>query len=389
MKSFDCWDTIIARRSIVDIYNEENNLFPITENVAKVQPDDIIVSDFYNAPLLDRIVPQITGLHNKIIVTELGKFQGTIWNTLKNNGYSISEHIGDNPYSDVVSPNNNGIKGTLSNPSPFTAIEQEINDCGMKGLARTMRESRLITWHPSLRNLQLIQTQANFPMLFIASILLHRKNPTRILMSSRDCCLWQHIQKIIRDLCGGKYEIVYFKTSRLSCAHPTPSYIQYVNGLMPATLVDIEGSGSSFSCLLNHLHKDMPIVFIVHVPPPNSKIQAFVERQGPSLHMEFANFDRQAMYIDEINTFNPTNIDWSGMKEIEVMHDTFMLACSVVKNYNFVADFGVSDDILYKLLNSCLLKLEQAQETFEFTQSFFMKENDAIMQKYAELARKH
>jgi hypothetical protein len=139
MKRYDAWDTLIARRSIKDIHSEEGNIIPIAENIAKVGPDDIIVSDYYNENLLKQIILDI-GLKNRLIVTEDGKNTGRIWSLLP----GVTEHLDDNGI--VLSKLPKMIKPVLTDLSTFTKNEASLLPV-FPGLAKTMREARLRTWN--------------------------------------------------------------------------------------------------------------------------------------------------------------------------------------------------------------------------------------------------
>lgn len=396
MKSWDCWDTLIARRSIRDVGNEANNVFPIAENVAKVQPGDILISDYYDERLLKRLIPEVTGLHNRIIVTEDGKNAGRIWPLLP----GVTEHTGDNQHCDVDSPRKHGIKGTLSRLSPFTAAEEEFSDAGLTGLAHTIREARLVHWNASLRSLQLLQTQVNFPLLFIASLLLHCQIDTpRILMSSRDCCLWHHAQQLVRNLHHADYDVVYFHTSRIARAFPTPAYLHYVNSLLPGTIVDIGGTGWSLTRLLERTkHPDTKVVLLTQYQCEDLRKQ--YEQMGatqasgnilslspnpPRADLERANLANHAMFLEDQTTFNPLNINWEQVPEIAAMHEAFLTAVRVASNHDFSSDLQATDATLQTLLRNCFARVNY-KDALRFADAFAVQEDRAVMARLKELS---
>lgn len=400
MKSWDCWDTLIARRSIVDVRNEEGNVFSIAENIAKVSPQDVLVSDYYDEPLLCRLMRETAGLRNRLVVTEAGKMTGEVWRRLEY--LQISEHTGDNPHSDVEMPRRHGINTRLSQLSDFTPVEQGLHDSGLKGLALTIREARLSEYSAGLRSLQLLQTQVNFPLLFIASIILHRSHPAAtFLMSSRDCCLWRHVQELVRDLHAGRYRVVYFRTSRICRAFPSGSYLEYVNENLPGVIVDLTGTGWSLTRLLERTeHRSTPIVFITRVDAPalaaqyralggasmTGNINVLLQSPAPHTDIETMNTADHAMYVDATQTWNPLGIDWKHLQEIQVMHATFMTAVQAARHYDFSSDVAVADSELQKHLLDCLIRVNADHLYGSPLHMLLHAENDAIMQRLADMS---
>ena len=401
MKSWDCWDTLIARRTVKDVHDETDNVFPIAENIAKVRPEDILVSDYYDKAFLQRAIPAIAGLHNKLIVTEDGKQTGRIWPMLRRLG--VTEHFGDNPHSDVASPTAYGISGVLSTVAKFTPIEQTLSDAGLIGLARCIREARLTQYCAKDRNLQLLQTQINFPLLFIASIVLHRDHPAdRFLLSSRDCFLWHKALEFVRDLHKDCYEVVYFQTSRLARVFPSPSYLRYVRALLPAVIADVGGTGWSLQRLLEHADRpDTPVVLITRYVADelrlqyeaigktrnNGNLSVLLRSPAPQGHLEGMNLAAHAMYSDPPQTFNPLCLDWERMPEIQVMHTTFFAVLETAGKYEFQNDIGVADNVLQDQLHECFLRSSQHLHWSQVVQNISAAEHQEVMRRLECLAR--
>jgi hypothetical protein len=401
MRSWDCWDTLIARRSVTDIHDERDNVFPIAENVKRVEPGDILVSDYYDEPLLRSIVPAITGLCNRLIVSEDGKLSGRVWSMLRNLG--VTEHLGDNPNSDVESPQAHGIRGSLSIASKFTDAEQSLNDIGFVGLARCIREARLIRHSDTLRNLELSQTQINFPALFIASVILQRDHRhDRLLMSSRDCFLWHRLQEFVRDLHADSYEVIYFKTSRLARVFPSRSYTRYVENHLPAAIVDVYGTGWSLSRFLQNLgHPETPILFITRCnsdavrrrceaiarTESDGNIAVLLKVSSPAMSLEGLNLASHAMYADPPETFNPLGLDWEGMPEIQAMHGAFYAALDAAQRYDFRTDLEVADSVLQSELHACFLRATQHSDLIEVVNEIAYSEHEPIMTRLEQMAR--
>ena len=384
MISFDLWDTLIARRSISDIYNEENNCFPIAENVAKVKADSVIISDYYDAGLAQRLVKEVLGLDNQVVVSSQGKANGYMFEQFKHLNHT--DHYGDNEHSDVRMANQHGIRGHYTAPSPFTALEGLVDGKGLRGLSRVMRETRLTTFNQKYRNLELLQTQLNFPMLFVGSLLLHRTQPERLLMCARDCCLWQHLQAKVRDLCGGKYEIVYFRTSRLACAFPKTGYWDYVKSLMPGTIVDLAASGKTLLKIREATGIQMPLAILMQYDNgvPASDIIRLTDITLRVEFVEFMNLDRSPLYLSHEENENPINVDWNR-PEIAIQHETFMKCLEAMKHYDLTADLNISDSVLldtFRMLYENVTRYTiQIGNPYDWAYGWFEQEHQDTMRR--------
>lgn len=246
MNSFDLFRTLVHARNGHPGEDSIENHYPIKENVCKVQPDDIVVSD-YETHRTDKAVAIVRGLGlaNQVTVTDGGKHQGWVWDTLLR---KPKTHTGDHYRSDVESPNQHGIKGIHCTQHAFTEAEQKINDIGLKTLALVCREARLTTWSEKHRGIQLCQTNYNFPALFMASVLLQRKYPTgKLLFSGRDCFMW--VMLMWQMFNRGKY----WQTSCHARLNADANYEKYTNSFdldgEGIVLVDLSGSGNSFNKL--------------------------------------------------------------------------------------------------------------------------------------------
>src|SRR5665213_2034460 len=165
MNSFDLFNTLVCTRGASERAGDVpvEDLIPIAENVAKVKPDDLIISDFYNPEKALYILRNICNLQNELVCTEDGKATGKVWEQ-----YHPTCHTGDNEQIDVITPLRYGIKTVLDtlwkpvNLTPFELI---------------LREARLITWNdnPVFRGLQLHQIEKNFPFLLKVAYMLNSK----------------------------------------------------------------------------------------------------------------------------------------------------------------------------------------------------------------------
>jgi hypothetical protein len=287
VRSWDLFRTLVDSRKGNAGEDAIEDHYPIVENVLQVRPDDLIVSEYelYRADKAKTILA-LTGLSNALTVTEHGKSDHTVWVSLP----GLTEHRGDNQHCDVDSPNSQNIKGIQVTQHRYTKEETEIREAGFPRLAEVMKEARLTTWHhnPELRELQLVQFQVNFPVLYFGSLMLmHQNIQNKILMSSRDCYLWR---KLLMKL---GVETEYFLTSRVARKR----------GQKPdGTVVDLVGSGASGSWL------PAKVVYLVKWGS-NSYVNVSALHEGQAPEMELANPAPHDMAIDS-NTTQRFVIDW-------------------------------------------------------------------------------
>ncbi len=337
-ESWDLFDTLVACRPFDRAGEHLDQLYPIAETIARVKPNDIVISDYYKAKWgeAEQILRNVTGLTNQFIVTDGDKFTGAIWPGMK--GKTVAHH-GDHPVSDVQRPREAGIPAELVTVSNATTTEQQLRNAGMEGLASACREARLRTWHPRFRQLQLLHIEYNFPILVLATIALHefaeRNNATLLLMSARDCCLWVDLQKDICERLGGHYEVEYFPSSRVVRNVPSPKYTEELHSRLLAKgtiIVDVGGTGKSIARLLANSPAPATPGFLITkygwtnidgYGPINTDRVIGLSGISDNI-LEDINCAKHGMYLDWDVTAK-TVFDWNR-EEIAVMHDAFHVA---------------------------------------------------------------
>ena len=262
------------RLKALELETEAENFFPIAQYCREVQPRDVVVSDMYLPPAwLERTAREKCGLNPaKFFVLSHGKWTGNVWRTIGRERRVI-EHVGDHPYTDGASPRAAGIPARLVRAAQRTAIEARLAEAGFTPLANLIREARLSTWRdePVLRDAQLAQTQSNFPLLFLATLHLCKTAKERgwdnILMSGRDCYLWQSLYQTLRPMLPGAPPSVYFQTSRSTRAHPSPDYLAYFAQLRQGqrnVVADLCGTGWSLNRLIGQAPQPATDIFLLH-----------------------------------------------------------------------------------------------------------------------------
>jgi hypothetical protein len=339
--SWDLFDTLVAARPLSPAGDHISTLYRIAEIVSRVAPDDIVVSDYYNLQNAEYALREVAGLSNQLILTDSDKWNGSIWPRLS----GVSHHHGDNPVADFQRPKEHGIEAELIELSKPTIIETYLISVGMQGLALCCREARLKTTHSGFRELQLLQVQANFPLLVLAAVELHQyvvsHGIQRVLMCSRDCCLWVRLQHIVCERLGGEYTMEYIPSSRICSNVPTANYLHELNTRLdvPTVIVDVGGTGKSLSRLVARSVAPNTRIFLLtryswvdidaYGPIDLTQVHSFLDLSNNT--MESVNVATHNMYVDW-DTQLPTSFDWNR-EEVRVMHEAFLVACDALQHY--------------------------------------------------------
>lgn len=392
---------------------EKENLFPIQEVIDEVRHGDIVVSDMYLPyGFIRSIMDQYGALRQApLVLTCHGKATGQVWAGIQEK-FRIREHRGDNPHSDVRSAQRAGIAAVHIGTARLTQEEQTLREAGMTGLAGIMREARLSSSSSSrpLRHLQIVQTQANFPLLFIASLILHRtavaRGYQRLLMSSRDCYLWSELHQEMKHRLGGEYEVHYFLTSRIARAFPTREYLDYANGLLsqPSCIVDLCGTGWSLKRLLGKTHAPQTPTMLLYRYQNVEGLRNFYESLGPTdargdvFHfltgdphnatVERANFAAHPM-LDTVSQVhgewcpvytNPAGIQWNEIPEIATQHDIFLRMCRMTASADLSRDLEATPEVLMRLMEVCYRNLAGCRTLYTFADTFTAQEESCTHQ---------
>jgi hypothetical protein len=285
MNSWDCFDTLVARRFVepisifrevekrfnisnftkrrrkaeketkgtyAEIYKllpdvnpnyefeiELEHCFGIRENINKVQDGDIIISDMYlSAEQIKKILLKC-GLHKnvKIIVSTCGKKKRYIWNQITE---KIELHTGDNFDSDVKSPQEFSIPAQHYTSHQFNSIEKLIAETDFD-LACWSRYIRLSCPFNTKHEKMLWADQANLNLPVLALSTLELPTNMEISFSYRDSAYWHKLYQSMTGKLGIRLDI-----SRLCTNNPSEEFKQYVFDTVKGTLiVDLTGSGES------------------------------------------------------------------------------------------------------------------------------------------------
>lgn len=282
MNSWDCFDTLIARRfySPVSIFREVSrrlgdphfvarrrsaelrsnktyagiyrnlpdvdpqieldveleHCFPIMQNMRLVQDGDIIVSDMYlGKSHIERMLRK-AGLDKdvSIRVTPHGKGSGRIWSQIP----KPDLHTGDNINADVRSPIAAGINAMHSTVSVFCRLETLVAKSHFQ-LACWMRYVRLHNPHEPLSDAWYLWNDQMVNAAALAIFVKQLPADEEYAFVFRDCL---HLCRIYAAMTGKP--ATEFHTSRNAYVWPTPAFAEYAYRVTAGrTIVDINGSG--------------------------------------------------------------------------------------------------------------------------------------------------
>ena len=168
-------DDLAARAKHAELTAELENVIPIEENLRRVSDGDVLITDIYLPLSFVSALLQRAGLRKKcsIIRSADGKATGRAWDSLRRAKAEVV-HLGDNPHSDVEMPRRYGFAAMLTNVSRPSAVEQYLLARGLTGTALIARTLRLGLPHDVsvAHELQQCQAGINVPLLLLASLYL-------------------------------------------------------------------------------------------------------------------------------------------------------------------------------------------------------------------------
>ena len=228
----------------LDVELEHN--FPIMENILKVKDGDLILSDMYLPKDFVMKLLRNCGLKADvdIIVTADGKKRGWIWEEVKEK-YNIENHYGDNEKSDVISAKKYGINGILYTGCHFSKHETEIYKRN-KQLALWMRYTRLMCPYQDREGKMFWLDQANLNLPMLALTVKELPDTPRAF-TYRDCVYLHPLYEAMTGKKGRRLD-----TSREMYNNPTPEFRDYFNTITKdATVVDLQGTGQRLQRFTN------------------------------------------------------------------------------------------------------------------------------------------
>ena len=244
--------------------------FFIHEHANKLDNNSIIVSDFFWDH--DQFVKflDMLGIHmnpKQVFVTNDGKHDGYIWEKLYKTPFQITNHVGDNKWSDH---DNVKIKTSIApecviEDVSFTDNEAYMCDHGFMLIGSVMRSVRLSNMYKPndvQHKIWNVYCDRYLPVLLIQALVLNqlRGSTTRFTFMSRDSWMLMNVFKVLFPT----HACRYYYTSRNAMNLADSDYIEYSRDTLDNSIVvDLLGTGNTFTsfCKKHNIDYNLYIVW--------------------------------------------------------------------------------------------------------------------------------
>ena len=357
-------NTKLSKEELInyEYFSEINLTFKINENINKMDPQTIIVSDFfYDKEMFSKFlyIKKIWLPMEKIFITNSGKLDGYIWNKIP---FNIKDHTGDNKWSDCEHPaykKHNIITHHFN--GDLNKYENYMVENNFDYLGYIMRSVRLSNPYKKKSDewvLWNFYSNHYLPIIFLKiyslKFLFDLKNE-KVVFMSRDTYFLLHFYRAFFP----SYECDYIYISRASMKNANEEYVEYVKDKVSnGIVIDLVGTGNSFSnfCKKNKINYKSYILYFMGRDPndiieyfPKKKMYAifnyfnrYIERLNYASHGSFMRFENNKVITKEfeydINYYMPVyKIVNLASKHINKIND-------ILIEYNF------DEKTLYKML---------------------------------------
>jgi len=326
-----------------EVQYEEDVCFPIKETMEQVSHGDLLVSDMYLPPADILRLVRTCGLDKQVTIhaSLADKQHGTFWKAMRGH-LSLESHTGDNGHADIKLAAQEGFKVVHYVKSEQTKTEKELEAKGLKELSMLVRETRLRN-HEHFAEIFAISNQLNLPWIFVCCELLRRKHPNKKpVFLGRDCQLFYKIFNTYFS------EASYYLPFSRRAAYKDPrAAVQYIKSHVPENyiLVDISSTGKTWNMIGQHHVFDIEILHYDHrndIPVPKNftwfNKDYSGNGRGTNLLLEIFNCADHGM-MDEIRLVNGLSVakfDPSyeiDPEHIKAIHQPFKTALELKKHY--------------------------------------------------------
>lgn len=241
----------------VELDIELEHTYPIKANIESVNNKDMIVSDMY---LPDNFIDQLlrkNGLNKDVhlIKTFDGKQTGEVWKNIDSR--YIDFHVGDNKHSDYDVPQKYNIRTKLYSGSKMTSNESLVYEYD-KNLASWMRYNRLqcpyagLTINDKYDNSKTLlwndQTDYNLPILALGVKELEKIHNIKLTFNFRDCI---YLKPLYDKMTNRTSSIIRTSRRYLKNVEDQKLVTEILSAFEQSIVVDLHGSGISFKLFMD------------------------------------------------------------------------------------------------------------------------------------------
>jgi FkbM family methyltransferase len=155
----------------MELQIELDNVVPIAENIARLDADAVLLTDMYLPEPAIRLLLRRAGIDDDLCIvrTSAGKASGALWRDFAGQGIQCI-HLGDNARSDIEQARAAGMRATLCQRHQTTEFEQKLYVEGLPQTAQAWRAARLaVRDHGLPAWMRRLQTELNLPALLLAA----------------------------------------------------------------------------------------------------------------------------------------------------------------------------------------------------------------------------
>lgn len=325
--------------------------FPIKENVAKLTPDCLIISDMYYNKEELRLILAANGIttFSDILCGRGIKAFGTVWSQV-----NPDLHLDDNPGVCNVA-RNQGITVDQYEGYYLTNNELLIMEAGFPKLAYMCRVLRLSNPKIEVTDRQVWedQTQSNIPLLVLLSPYLHglmsANKYSQLLFTERDCISFYDIFSAMFPDDNAKR----FSTCRNLYMSPSDTFIDYIKRTYTpkSLIIDMQGTGKTCVDFFNRFLDIDPNYLVVvccdyHQKPGISNM--FTCLDGFTDKIEKMNYAPLGKLIDV--TYRAIREERVESKYIDTQLEVIALAVQFIKSGFVIEKHPARSLVLHKAL---------------------------------------
>lgn len=362
---------------------------PIKQNIHLLDlKKDILVSDMYLGEDRVRILLKKAGINfdGPIFISCYGKLTGAVWDEIKKQNLRPDTHRGDNPNTDVRSPNRFGIRG-LQVRTQMNEVEKFYAQYD-ENLAWWIRSARLKhILVESREQINFFEIQYNAPLLWSISARLYdyfnERNLNKFLFMARDTFLLQHFFDTLYPDIPHEYLFI----SRDALLKKSDSYMKYLNKRLKkdTSLVDLSASCGSLKFALDKIKIRNPKIFtaILLQSPFNVDLTGMdvtymttnMQTTINNTYLEMLNYANH-LHVADVNEKEVPTLDLEGEYNMDLVHEYHDIIFDMLKSIPRPKKFH--EEVFFRALNEIQKNKQTIGKYFASHIQFEMKRKSKV-----------